>query len=102
MAAPSATPSHHPAYFDYADYYLRRFTDRSARVKQDPYRFYNLYDYYKSYYSQEKSDPYKFYLNYDASRSEQYHFMILRDATASSRKSEAMRYLQLKKGTPPK
>lgn len=101
-ASPDSSPSHPSAYFDYADYYLRRFTDRSARAKQDPYRFYNLYDYYKSYYSQEKADPYKFYLNYDASRSEQYRFMILPDSPKSNQKSEAMRFWQLKKGFSPK
>ena len=76
LKSPSASRSLRPVYFDYEDYYLRRYTDHSARTKQDPYRFYHLYDYYRDYYHQPKADVYKFYLDYGASRSPHSHFQL--------------------------
>lgn len=62
---PGATASRDAAYYSYAQYYLQHYPTRRLH---DPYRFYNLYDYYRTRYGAQASadaDPYYFYTYYD-------------------------------------
>lgn len=107
MAAPSPAPSRDPAYFSYADYYMRHYADRKAKERpaQDPYRFFNYYGYYQSRYGSgsPEANPYYYYGLYEAALSERYRRALGTQApTKPGLLTQALRFWQITRTPQPK
>ncbi len=108
VAAPSPAPTRDPAYFSYADYYMRHYRDQKATqrpAEQDPYRFFNYYGYYQSRYGTASTgaDPYYYYGLYEAALSERYRQALGTEAPRKSGlMSQAMRFWQFTQTPQPK
>lgn len=107
-SAPSPAPTRDPAYFSYADYYMRHYRDLKAGQRatgQDPYRFFNYYGYYQSRYGAGTpgSDPYYYYGLYEAALSERYRRALgTQEPPKPSLMNQALRFWQFTRSPQPK
>lgn len=105
-SAPSPAPTRDPAYFGYADYYMRHYRDLKARQQpseQDPYRFFNYYGYYQSRYGTSSSDPYFYYGLYEAALSERYRRALgTQEPPRPGLMNQALRFWQFTRSPQPK
>ncbi|HEY9855385.1 MAG TPA: hypothetical protein V6D05_06580 [Stenomitos sp.] len=106
LSAPSPAPTRDPAYFSYADYYMRHYADLKATqrpAEQDPYRFFNYYGYYQSRYGSGSPEvnPYYYYGLYEAALSERYRRALGTQAPSKpSLMNQALRFWQLRSPQP--